>query len=272
MRRLMIIFFFILSAWMCGAQEIRAYRNKVEGGYNFWLYVPESYDTLSVGQMPVVIFLHGSSLCGSDLNKVLRYGTLDAVRKGHDIDALVLAPQNPGGAPWNPHKIVKVLDWVMENFRPDANRVYVLGMSLGGYGTMDFVGTYPERVAAAMALCGGTTLKDVEGMTRVPFWIMHGTADTVVRISESRKVVSGIQSYGYSELLRYDWLEGWDHGKLARMFYLPMTYEWLFSHSLTDWPRQLNTELKFTTEMYQNAYYYGNRERGARVRIIDPAN
>ena len=52
-------------------------------------------------------------------------------------------------------KIMQVLDWVKTNYQCDTTRVYVLGMSLGGYGTMDVCGTYPDRIAAGMALCGG---------------------------------------------------------------------------------------------------------------------
>lgn len=58
-----------------------------------------------------------------------------------------------------PEKVMDVFDWVKRNYPCDTTRVYVLGMSLGGYGTMDVCGTYPDRIAAGMALCGGTTLK-----------------------------------------------------------------------------------------------------------------
>ena len=85
-------------------QEVSAYRNKVEGGYNFWLYTPPSYHVDSLKrQTPLVVFLHGKSLCGNNLNSVLRYGSIAAVQLGREIDALILAPQNPGGA-WNPDR------------------------------------------------------------------------------------------------------------------------------------------------------------------------
>ncbi len=77
-----------------------------------------------------------------------------------------------------------------EHYDVDTTRVYVIGMSLGGYGTLDFVGTYPQRVAAAMALCGGSTLKDMSGLADVPFWIQHGTADRAVPVSQSKAVVA----------------------------------------------------------------------------------
>ena len=86
--------------------------------------------------------------------------------KGRDIDALTIVPQNPGGA-WSPKKVMDVFDWVRKHYACDSTRVYVLGMSLGGYGTMDVCGTYPDRIAAGMALCGGTSLKDVSGLGKL---------------------------------------------------------------------------------------------------------
>lgn len=218
-----------------GGGSLVAQRGVVSGGYDFWVYTPEDY-VEGGHRLPLVIFLHGASLCGRNLDRVRRYGTLDAVEKGKIIPALVVAPQNPGGA-WSPEKVNDVLEWTKANYSVDTTRIYVIGMSLGGYGTMDFVGTYPEKVAAAMALCGGCSLKDVQGLGRVPFWIMHGTADRAVSINNSKTVVKKLQDADNDKLLRYDWIDGGSHGLLARLFYLQKTYDWLFAHSLIDKPR-----------------------------------
>lgn len=243
-------------------------RDCVDNAYDFWLYIPESF-LQHQSTTPVVIFLHGRSLCGHDLNTVLRYGSLDALRRGRRIDAVIIAPQNPGEA-WNPHKIVRILDWVEENYRTNHNRVYVLGMSLGGYGTIDFAGTYPERVAAAMALCGGGTLKDYSGLCKVPLWIMHGTADRAVPYSASKSVVEKMLAAGDTSLLRYDWISGYDHGRLARCFYMKKVYDWLFSHELTDDPRCLNTDVTLTDEEFTNVYRSGvDKAFAATIRISE---
>lgn len=88
---------------------IRPVKDSIPGGYNFWVYTPLDY-YYTLENTPVIIFLHGQSLCGNDLNKVRRYGPLDAIVKGRQIDALVIVPQNPGGS-WNPYKINQVLEW-----------------------------------------------------------------------------------------------------------------------------------------------------------------
>ncbi len=241
-----------------------AKRNVLPGNYNFWLYTPGDYEPQG-HPIPLVIFLHGASLCGHDLSKVRRYGVLDAIDRGKIVPALVLAPQNPGGA-WSPSKINDLLEWTKQHYQVDTTRVYVLGMSLGGYGTMDFAGKYPSKVAAAMAFCGGCTLKDMSGLGDLPLWIIHGTADKAIPVAQSKRVVSFLQGCGKDKLLRYDWLAGGSHGILARMFYLQKTYDWLFAHSTADTPRavdktfdigypdinQTYQELKWFKGMFEN--------------------
>lgn len=232
--------------------QLAAMRNVVDGGYNFWLYAPNEYVNEN-RRVPVIIFLHGASLCGNNLQRVRRYGLLHAISKGRYYPCMVIAPQNPGGS-WKPEKIARVLDWVIEHHDVDTTRIYVIGMSLGGYGTLDFAGTYPDRVAAAMALCGGSTLKDFSGLGQIPLWILHGTADRAVPISQSKKVVEAIKESGHDKLLRYDWIPGASHGDLARLLYLKQTYDWLFFHTTLDNPREVERDISISKADLKNAY------------------
>jgi pimeloyl-ACP methyl ester carboxylesterase len=127
-------------------------------------------------------------------------------------------------------------------------------MSLGGYGTLDFAGTYPEKIAAAIALCGGSTLKDYRKLGELPLWIAHGTADRAVSVKESQKVVEGMQRLGVTNRLRYDWLKGASHGALARFFYTSKTYQWLFRHTLDDPWRPVDKEIDIKQEDLSHAY------------------
>lgn len=236
-----------------GTDLLSAKKGVIPGGYNFWVYTPEDY-YYTQESTPLVLFLHGASLCGHDLNRALRYGTVAAIKMGRQVPALVITPQNPGG-PWNPKKLNDILEWLDNNdYAYDHARVYVLGMSLGGYGTLDFVGTYPEKVAAAMALCGGCTLKDQSKMGDAPLWIIHGTADRAVSVRESQVVVNRMKQAGITQRLRYDWLPGASHGALARYFYTYKTYEWLFSHSLRDPDRPVNRDINITQGDLNQAY------------------
>lgn len=235
-------------------------RNEVENNYDFWIYTPADYEANN-HVTPLIIFLHGASLCGHDLNRVRRYGVLDAIERGKIIDAMVLAPQNPGGA-WNPQKINALLEWTEKHYLVDTTRVFVIGMSLGGYGTLDFVGTYPHKVAAAMALCSGCSLKDMSGLGTVPLWIMHGTADRAVSIEQSKRIVNYLQENHADSLLRYNWIRGGSHSLLARLMYLQKTYDWLTAHSSADTPRAVDRsfdiDMNDIRKTYDELQWYKN--------------
>lgn len=253
MKKILFTIFLAFSALHMSAYDfLRPVKDSIPNGYNFWVYTPIDY-FYSQEQTPVIIFLHGASLCGRNLDRVRRYGPLDAIVKGREIEALTIVPQNPGGA-WNPKKIMDVLDWVKRNYACDTTRVYVLGMSLGGYGTMDVCATYPNRIAAGMAFCGGSSLKDVSGLGKLPFWIIHGTADRAVPIKQSKVVVEKLKESGNDTRLLYDWWQGANHGAPARLFYLRKTYEWLFSHSLLDKDRPVNRDINISYEDLRKVY------------------
>ena len=231
---------------------LRPVKGEIPGGYDFWVYTPSDY-YYSLETTPVVMFLHGASLCSKDMNRSRRYGPLDAIVRGRQIDALVIVPQNPGGA-WNPDKLNDILEWTKKNYAMDSTRVYVLGMSLGGYGTMDFAAAYPDKIAAAMALCGGCSAKDKSGLGRLPLWIIHGTGDRAVPVKQSQTVVKQLQDTNNDKRLRFDWLRGASHGALARILYMRKTYEWLFSHSTADPGRPVRPDITIDNSDLKKAY------------------
>jgi len=269
MKKILFIIVAIIPLWAFSQTEYQfsAHRNEVANGYNFWLCIPDTYEAQKE-KMPLILFLHGHSLSGTDLNRVRKYGCLDAISMGKDINAIVVAPQDPGG-PWNAQKLNNILDWVQARMAFDTNRIYVIGMSMGGYGTFQYVGTYPDRVAAAMAFCGGSNLRDHCGLNTVPLWIIHGTADRAVTVSESQKVVNAMKSCGKTDLLRFDKLSGVNHSQMAKMFYIPETYEWLFRHSKADSVRKVDKEVVITASTMGAAYQ--NIDRTAnKIVVVDP--
>jgi len=271
MNRIISLLLSLLALATAQAQELTPHRGTVSGAYNFWFYKPAA-DSLHA-RKPLVVFLHGASLCGNNLDRVRRYGTIDAIEKGRRLDAYVVAPQNPGGS-WKPERIMKIVDWASARYDVDTARIYVLGMSLGGYGTIDLAATYPDRIAAALALCGGGTVKDYSGLTELPLWIVHGTADRAVSVRESDKVVAAMKRSGNAERLIYDRVPGMNHSAPARIFYLPQSYEWLFRHSLNDPARPINREYRLTGDVLRTAYAglrsgtrsYGSRSYATRSR------
>ena len=263
MRKLLLLLLMLLMLPLTTMAQIMACRGFVEGGYDFWLYLPDSYETAE--ELPVVMFLHGKSLSGDSLEMVLRYGSINAVMRGRHINAIVVAPQAQQA--WEPNRVMALYDWIDDHYKVDTNRFYVLGMSMGGYGTLDVATQYPERVAAAMAMCGGASGKELCSLSTLPLWIIHGTADRDVPVSCSDRVVDSIRSCGDTTRLIYDRMEGVNHTRLARVFYLDQTYEWLFSHSLKDKDRRVNREFDMSTDLLDMAYE--NFDKSFKVDIVE---
>jgi predicted peptidase len=251
--KLLFIFHFTFPLLLqAGEPKFQAFRQTVPGAYNFWFYDPQVEHDENA-HYPLLIFLHGASLCGTNMDKVKRYGPISAVARGRSIDSYILAPQNPGG-PWKPDRVMKIVDWAIAHYAVDTTRIYVYGMSLGGYGSIDVAATYPHRIAAAMAMCGGATVKDLSGLCQLPLWIIHGTADRAVSIRESDRVAEAIKKAGDESRLIYTRLQGVDHGRPARLFYMYQTYDWLFSHSTRDPDRPVSRDFEITPDLLKTAY------------------
>jgi predicted peptidase len=205
--------------------------NAIKGktSYDFWLNLPS--DSILNSNPPILVFLHGRSLSGTDLNRVKKYGVIHEIEKGREVPAIVIAPQVASGS-WDPDKVLEVIQYVQKLYPTDTNRVYVCGMSLGGYGTMHFAGKYPDKVTAGVALCGGGNTKDACSLASLPFWIQHGSADEAVPVSESRTMVEAIkQCDNGGQNLIYTEIKGANHGALERIFRSDEMYDWLFSKS-----------------------------------------
>lgn len=227
MKRIAGLILLISTLSFSGFTQLSAVKGKAD--YNFWLSLPA--DSILKNNPPILIFLHGKSLSGSDLNMVRKYGVIHEMDKGRKVPAIVIAPQVPAGKSWEPKKIKNVLEYVQAQYKTDTNRVYVAGMSLGGYGTLHFVGAYPELVTAAVALCGGGNPKDAYNLSQVPLWIQHGNQDYAVPISESEKVVKAINECNGGENLKYTVVPGANHGDLERVFRTDEMYNWLFQYN-----------------------------------------
>ena len=215
-------FVFVLSVQFIIAQP-KAITGKTS--YPFWISIPtECQDQ----PLPILVFLHGKSLSGTNLERVKRYGVLKAMEKGKKIPAIVIAPQVANGS-WNPDKVLEVIEYVQKNYNTNRAKVYVCGMSLGGYGTLHFAGKYPDKLTAAVAICGGGLEKDAYNLSMVPLWILHGNKDTAVPLSESQKVVNAVKKCNPEANLIFSIIEGGTHGSVEHFFHSNEIYDWLFA-------------------------------------------
>ncbi len=221
-----ILLCFVLWIYSPFKAQLQGIYNQAD--YPFLLHLPEP--EILKSKPAVLIFLHGRSLSGNDLDMVKRYGVIKEIEKGRKLPAIVVAPQVPKGESWDPEKLVSVLKFVQKSFDTDEKRVYVVGMSLGGYGTLHFAGAHPELVTAAVALCGGGNPNEACELANVPIWIQHGNQDRAVPLSESQKMVSAIKRCNGGKNLKFTVVPGADHGDLERVFRTDELYEWLFQY------------------------------------------
>lgn len=198
-----------------------------KSSYPFLLSIPDT--SVVILKKPLLIFLHGRSLSGNNLQTVRKYGIIHEIDKGRKIPGYVIAPQVKAGESWNPEKLNELLNFMIANYEVDTNRVYVAGMSLGGYGTLHFVGKYSSRIAAAAAFCGGGNPKDACSLGTVPLWIIHGTADKAVPYSESQKMARAIENCTGKDKLTFTTITGGGHGSPEKYFRMDSFYSWLWS-------------------------------------------
>ena len=150
---------------------------------------------------PLVLFLHGAGERGNDNAAQLVHGMNEFAgdRIREQYPAFVVAPQCPADGQWvnvpwsaDTHTLTKdpaaplrhsleLLAALEKEFSIDARRVYVTGLSMGGFGTWDAVQRYPERFAAAVPVCGGGDATRAKPIVNVPVWAFHGADDGVVK-------------------------------------------------------------------------------------------
>lgn len=225
MKKNIIILLFVFSINLLQAQ-LTTIVGKTD--YPFWINLPDK--KILDKKAPIIIFLHGKSLSGTDINRVKRYGILRAIEKGRIIPAIVIAPQVASGS-WNPNKVMEVLKYVQKNYNTDLSRVYVCGMSLGGYGTLHFAGKYANKITAAVAICGGGNVKDACKLATIPLWIQHGDKDFVVPISESKKIVNAIKCCKPKADVKFTIIPGGNHSNVENLFREDAIYDWMLKQS-----------------------------------------
>lgn len=194
--------------------------------YNFWMNEPQN----TTDKAPLIVFLHGKSLSGTNIERVKRYGVLKGIEKGLDIPAYVVAPQLPSG-PWNADKVDEIVQYMINNYSIDEARIYVTGMSLGSYGTMKYIGEYPNRVAAAVSICGGGDVNDACNLAQVPIKVIHGDKDFIVPLSESQKIVKAVKKCDKNAPIEFEIVKGGNHGSVEDLYRHMELYEWLLKHT-----------------------------------------
>ncbi len=206
----------------------------------FQLFLPVGYSSEAADKWPLVLFLHGAGESGTDLEMVKIHGPPKLVEQHpENFPCIVVSPQAEGPAPyvdrWNQHVLADLVDQLAEKYAVDTDRIYVTGLSMGGYGTLRLVANYPDKFAAALAVCGGGWPNYGEELARVPLWLVHGDADTAVPPEYSLSIVKAIRAKGGKPRLTI--LENVGHDSWTQTYNDPGYWKWLMSQRLSQRPK-----------------------------------
>ena len=196
--------------------------------YRYLLYLPKDYGRQSSRKWPLLLYLHGRSCRGYNLEKLKRYGPPYLVSEGWSFPFIIVSPQCPPDRIWNTD------DWfpslyrsLSDKYRIDQKRIYLTGMSMGGSGVWALAMKHPEYFAAAIPLCGGWRTKNIKAMKDVPVWAFHSENDKIISPTETEKMVNALRKAGGK--VRYSKLKGQGHS-IHRIYEKREIYEWLLKH------------------------------------------
>ncbi|MDH3223008.1 MAG: prolyl oligopeptidase family serine peptidase, partial [Gemmatimonadota bacterium] len=213
--------------------------------YGYQVYVPRAYDGSTA--WPVTLFLHGAGERGDNGLAQTQGGLGRAIRLNPDRwPTLVVFPQVPEDMSWQgtPGEVaLAALEATIDGYRVDESRVYLTGLSLGGNGTWYLAYHHPDRFAALVAVCGFVDFSPrlphflpestpnpyvglAERIKHIPIWIVHGDADSVVPVEESRRMAEALQAAGAE--VHYEELVGVNHNAWDPAYASQGLATWLF--------------------------------------------
>ncbi len=211
-------------------------QKEVEASY--LLHLPEEYECDHSRKWPVIMFLHGAGERGDNIDKVKVHGPPKIVKNGEKLPFIVIAPQCPSKQIWDNDTLITLLDHVLKEHRADPNRVYLTGLSMGGFGTFNLGLSYPDRFAAIAPICGGGDWIKIyaakgakpKALETLGVWVFHGEKDGVVLPEQSRSMVEGLKKYGCKDV-KFTTYPDAGHDSWTTTYNNPELYEWFLSHS-----------------------------------------
>ena len=204
---------------------------------------------------PLVLFFHGGGECGDDNTKQLIHGMADFANEANrcQYPGFVVAPQCPSGQQWvdtpwtlDAHSMpekpapamrlsLDLIGSLRKEFPVDPARIYVTGLSMGGFGVWDAIQRQQHLFAAAAPICGGGDLAMAASIATIPIWAFHGEKDTVVKPRRSREMIEALKAAGGTP--RYTEYLDVGHHAWTATYRDPRFYAWLFEQKKPDPPK-----------------------------------
>lgn len=234
----------------------KTFQSSVGDSIPYRILFPEDYSQEK--NYPLILFLHGAGERGNDNEKQLTHGAdffLDSLNR-KNFPAIVVFPQCAENKYWVDISIrgplhqreeidfkevyappareqelaMELLHSIIDNESVDTSRLYIMGLSMGGFGTFEILARHPHLFAAAIPICGGGNVEVVERYAPyTSLWITHGALDNVVPVMYSRNVYKALKELDAD--VKYTEFPDVYHNAWDPTFELPDLMEWLFSKS-----------------------------------------
>ncbi len=198
-------------------------------GYKYLLTLPEGYAADADKKWPLVVFLHGAGERGDNLELLKKHGPPKLIAAGKKFEAIVVCPQVHTGNVWNEQGVKALTDEIVRTHRVDTSRLYLTGISMGGFGTWDTALAYPDTYAAIAPICGGAGIGFLlaDRLKTQPCWIFHGDQDKAVTVEYSLQMHKALQKVGspakltiYPGVAHDSWTQTYDNEEF---------WTWLFA-------------------------------------------
>lgn len=202
------------------------FKNKRIDKFNYLLNVPESYKD---AKQPLIVMLHGAGERGDDFDKIAVHGVAKYIEAGQNIPAVVIAPQCPNDYIWNQLtvELKELIDYIVNEYNVDEDRISITGLSMGGYGTWEMAMSYPGFFCAVAPICGGGVSWRTYTIGKTPVWAFHGDADKVVPPNNSYEMCDKLNAYGGNAKLTI--FHGVEHNSWEVAYEDTKLIEWLLN-------------------------------------------
>jgi len=208
---------------------------------DYLLFLPHDYDASAGKRWPLILFLHGAGERGTDLSLVAAHGPPKIDAALTNFPFIVVSPQCPAGQMWSEELLLALLDDIENKYAVDPHRIYLTGLSMGGFGTWNLALSHPERFAAIAPICGGgetilITLAQLYDpaklaqMKTLGVWAFHGGKDTTVTPDESEHMVNALKKVGCTDVKLTIYPEA-QHDSWTQTYANPELFAWFLQHA-----------------------------------------
>ncbi|MEP6664592.1 MAG: prolyl oligopeptidase family serine peptidase [Verrucomicrobiota bacterium] len=211
-------------------------------GCQYLISLPKNYDKESKLGFPLILFLHGAGERGDDVWRASIHGPSKYAAEHPEFPFILVTPQCPADGVWSNEVLLELLDEVIAKNNVDQKRIYLTGLSMGGYGAWNLGLAHPEKFAALAPICGGGERIEIllaargyvgpvklQTLRALPVWAFHGAKDPVVPLEESERMIKALKEAKCMDVKLTVYPEA-QHDSWTETYSNPKLYQWFLAH------------------------------------------